>query len=1380
MRTLLETLSAYIPADRRHALAQGVALPDRTLGAALFADISGFTPLTEALSHELGPQRGAEELTRVLNAALDALIGESDRYGGSVVGFSGDAITCWFDGDDGLLATTCGWAMQQAFEPYASVVTPTGQRRSLGMKAAVAIGATRRFLVGDPDIQLIDVLAGSLMDELAAAEGLAQQGQVLLTPATLAALGDRVQLANEVDGVGGARFGAVIGLSTTASPRPWPALIGDLLPEVEMRRWLLPPLQQRMEGGQVEFIAELRRATALFLRFGGIDYDNDDRAGELLDGFIRWVQRVLARYEAYVLHLTIGDKGSYVYASFGAPLAHEDDALRAVSAALELSDPPPDLRFVQGIQIGISQGNMRAGNTGGMTRTTYEVHGTEANVAARLMMTAQPGQILVTQRVAEQSAPQFEFQEPVEITVKGLKRPVTVFTVRAKREAAARPSLSGGSRDPMIGRQAEQQLLSDALQGLIDGAPATIVIEGEAGIGKSRLLDDFHEKARERSIPILVGIGDSVERANPYFAWRPVVRDLFSLGEARDVAEMRAQVQDRLAGEPRLRVRAPLLNAFVPLDLPDSELTALMTGELRASNTRDLLVEMLERKTADSPAVLVLEDAHWFDSASWSLAEQVQSRVPSLLIVVATRPLLETETPGDGHLTAALGRFLASPQVRRVHLVALTPEETQQLISHRLLVSSVPQPVIDLILEMAEGHPFFSEEIAYALRDKGILIIEHGEARLAAGVGDLRGLDFPDTIQGVVNSRLDLLPPEHLLSLKVASVIGRVFPVATVQRVHPDDIETPKLRAQFDYLERLDITPLEATEPSAAYAFKHILIQESVYQLLLFSQRAQLHRAVAEALEQEAAADLTGLYPILSHHWGIVSEVRTDDRQAAEKAIRFLDQAGEQASRNYANQEAVRFLSKALTLSEQREVTIEPIRRARWERQLGEAYLALGNLGETQKHLQRCVEILGLSASPTPIHLIGRFQLELIRQVLHRAWPSRFIGSRPDLAVRNSELARAYERLGFVYYFKADAVALLTVGLRILNLSETAGLASRELAGAYATNSYTAGLLGLRRLAGAYHRRGLELSERIDDLPSLIWVRIAWGLYNLGVGGWEACTQVFREADEGARRLQDNRRLEECLTLWGMAEYYQGLFDSCVARSAETYTLASRSGNAQAKIWGLFGEAEILVARGRLAEGAAALTKGLELLEHVPDRLEEIRGFGLLARTRLYGGEQQAAFEAAREASNRIAKLRIPTGYYLLEGYAGAAEVYLRLWEAGGLPEADQKTLAGAAIRACRALRWFGLFFPIGRPHALFWQGVLEWQRGKASRALGTWRKGLKQADQLRMPYVAGLIHAELGLRLAHDDPSKQVHQDKARELLTRLQASDHLPELER
>ena len=1374
MSNLFEILSTYIPADRRHALARGEPLPDRTNGAALFADISGFTPLTEALSQELGPRRGAEELTRILNAALDALIGESDRYGGSVIGFSGDAITCWFDGDDGLRATTCGLAMQEALQPFASVATPSGQRKSLAMKAAVAAGATRRFLVGDPDIQLIDVLAGSLMDELGAAEGLAQQGQVVIAPATLAALGDRVSPERELEGPGGERFGIVAALETAASPRPWPTLTADSLTEVQLRRWLLPALHERMEGGQVEFIAELRMTTALFLRFSGIDYDNDDRAGERLDAFIRWVQHVLSRYEASLLQLSIGDKGSNLYGAFGAPLAHEDDAARAVSAALDLSKPPANLDFIDGIEIGISQGNMRVGQGGGSTRATYAVQGTDANIAARLMTHAQPGQILVTQRIAEQDDSRFEFREPTEITVKGLNRPLTVLTVVARQEPRNNRLLRSRSRGPMIGRKVEQQILNDALQGLVDGAGATIVIEGEPGIGKSRLVDDLYEQARDRSIPVLAGSGDSVERADSYHAWRPVVHSLFQLGETRDAAEIRSRVQDSLSAEPQLLERAPLLNAFLPMNIPDNDLTAQMTGELRASNTRDLLVDLLARETTDSAKVLVFEDAHWFDSASWSLAEQVQARVKSLLIVIASRPLLET---GTLKLSPELRRILESPLVRRIRLTALSTAEIPQLISNRLGVSRLPQAVLDLIAEKAEGHPFFSEEIAYALRDKGILTIEEGQARMAAGFGDLKDLDFPDTIQGVVTSRLDLLPPAHLLSLKVASVIGRKFPFATLLQVHPDQVERPDLKAQVDHLERLDITPLENPEPSLAYAFKHILIQESAYQLLLFIQLAQLHRLVAEALEQDSQADLTTHYALLSYHWGIVAEVSAEDRQAAEKAIHYLDRSGEQAIRNYANQEAVRFLDDALALSEQREITIEPIRQARWERLLGEAHLALGNLGDSQRHLERCVKILGLRASPTIIHLIARFQLELVRQILHWVWPSRFVGSRPDLAERNSEVARAYDRLGFVYFFQGDAISLLTAGLRVLNLSETAGLASRELAGAYATNSFTSGLLKLPRLGRGYHRRGQELAERIDDLPSLSWVQISWGLFKLGIGDWEACTRAFQLAEERARRIQDYRRLEECLTLWGMADFYQGLYEPALSRSAETSTVATKSGNTQGRIWGLFGQAEVQIARDQLDQSVDLLTEGLELLGSVLDKLEEIRGFGLLARARLYQGQQVDALKAARKASSLIAKLLIPTGYYLLSGYAGAADVYLRLWEAGGTPETDEKTLAREAQRACRWLRWFALYFPIGRPHLALWQGVLDWQRGKPTRAVRTWHRGLAKADQLGMPYVAGRIHAELGRRLAADHPSKQMHLDSARELLAGFEAVDHLPQ---
>ncbi|NJM08552.1 adenylate/guanylate cyclase domain-containing protein [Candidatus Gracilibacteria bacterium] len=198
---LLESLGAYLPMDRLRAIADGSALPERAAGAALFADISGFTPLTNALARELGPQRGAEELTRALNAVYTALIAEVANYGGSVISFSGDAITCWFDslqrtadsaqrnetGAPGsalsrstLSAVACALALQHVMEQFAAVPTPSGSTVSLRLKVAVASGTVRRFQVGDPQYMQLDTLVGDLLDRLATAEHAARRGEVIV------------------------------------------------------------------------------------------------------------------------------------------------------------------------------------------------------------------------------------------------------------------------------------------------------------------------------------------------------------------------------------------------------------------------------------------------------------------------------------------------------------------------------------------------------------------------------------------------------------------------------------------------------------------------------------------------------------------------------------------------------------------------------------------------------------------------------------------------------------------------------------------------------------------------------------------------------------------------------------------------------------------------------------------------------------------------------------------------------------------------------------------------------------------------------------------------------------------------------------------------
>jgi class 3 adenylate cyclase len=391
----METLIAYVAQDRRFQLAGKVSLRERTSGAALFADISGFTALTEALANSLGPRRGAEELSIHLNAVYESLIAEAERFGGSVVAFAGDAITCWFGGDDGSRAITAALSMQAAMDRFAEVRLPNGETRPLAVKTGVAHGTARRFIVGNPEIQTLDVMAGSTLDRMADAAAAAHPRETLVAEETARAMGARLELREWRTGnKAGARVAAVQSFTTLATPVPWPE--NPPLTESTLQPFLLRPVWDRLKAGQGEFLTELRPAVALFLHFEGIDYDRDDDAAERLDAYVRWVQSVVDGYGGFLLALGMGDKGSHLYCCFGAPVAFENNAWRAAAAAEELRSPPPFLGHFTSIRIGISSGTVRTGAYGSSNRRTYGVLADTVNLAARLMERAAPEQILVS------------------------------------------------------------------------------------------------------------------------------------------------------------------------------------------------------------------------------------------------------------------------------------------------------------------------------------------------------------------------------------------------------------------------------------------------------------------------------------------------------------------------------------------------------------------------------------------------------------------------------------------------------------------------------------------------------------------------------------------------------------------------------------------------------------------------------------------------------------------------------------------------------------------------------------------------------------------------------------------------------------------------
>jgi class 3 adenylate cyclase/tetratricopeptide (TPR) repeat protein len=1373
---LTPSLSAYLPIDRRLALGRGEKLPDRTEGTVIFADLSGFTPLTAALAEELGPQLGAEEITSHLNRVYGALIEQVHRYHGSVIDFSGDAITCWFDnafsgpagplGSAGL-AASCALAMQQTIRELEAITTPSGATFPLGIKVAVSCGPVRRFLVGDPEVRVFDTLAGSTLDRLETVALQAGEGEVVVDVSVAETLGAQGDVSEAWVDEKGVEVALLHDLNPAVESLPWPEA-----PEPESGvagRWLLNPVLRRLERGEGEFLSELRTAVTLFVKFAGLEYDEDDLAEEKLDAYISWVQSVTTRYEGHLVQLSFGDKGSYFSVAFGALMAHEDDAARAVAAALALRRPPADLAYIRAIRMGISQGTVRSGAYGGPTRRTYGIHGSQVNIAARLMTRAYPGQILATQPIATAAREVADFQELGDFTIRGLDRPLLTFEVQRRHESGAAQDDGRGQAAAIVGRNAERADMAGQLLELQEGKSSNIIIEGEAGIGKSRLLAAFVNMAREQRVRTLIGAGSAIEQTTAYFAWRPIFQGLLGLEELDGSDVVLDTVEAYLKEQPELLERFPLLDAVLPIGLPDNELTAGMSGEVRANNTGALLIHLLKMKrNGPGPVILVFEDAHWIDSASWALLKKARRDLVNLILVVVTRPMVE-EISGAPP-PAEYVELLRLPETKQYLLSSLSPDEAVTLVCRRLGVRRIPESVKELVRERAEGHPFFSEEIVLALRDAGILRIENDEAVLVEGA-KLEEHDFPDTIQGVITSRIDQLEPGQELALKVASVIGRVFFFRTLKDIHPVSADRPLLADYLMTLAFLDITPLETRVPELSYIFRHAIIQEVVYNLLLYTQREQLHLAVAEWYERNFPDDLSRHYPLLAYHWERANNVN--------KTIEYLGMAGEQALRDYANREAVEFLGRALLVEEERgddaglkRGPADELRQVRWLRQLGEAHLGLGQLTDSRTTLAR---MLARVRRPAPGSKSGVI-LSLLRQVLlqvgHRIRPASFLGrASGDEREVLLEAARAYQQLAEIYYFANGRAQTLNAGLNVLNLSERAG-PSPELARAYANMVVIAGLIPWHGAAEAYGRRSLKTARLVGDRPAMAWTHLLLGTYQVGLGKWAQSTSMATQAIEISRQLGDQRILGLSLGVLTLVPYYTGDFEASQELYVEWHDVAVDSGNIQHRAFGLFGQAENALPQGNAEAAAEAASTGLKLLIERADRsyenrTVEIRGYGLLALANLRQGKIEPALELAGEAMAVIGQLSAPSRVTLLEGLSATTEVYLKVWESQAAAAQATGEIKAAAREAVKVLGRYARVFPIGKPRAHLWQGTYDWLDGRPGPAGKAWQESLEEAEGLGMPFDAALANFEIGRHASGGEG--EAHLERARQAFESL-----------
>jgi class 3 adenylate cyclase/tetratricopeptide (TPR) repeat protein len=1313
---------------------------ERFSAAVLFADISGFTPLAERLARR-GPA-GAEELSALLNAYFARLTALLAEHGGEVITFAGDGLLAVWpatDSDEGLATATCdagrcALAVQSALGGYRTL---DGLRLSL--RIGVGAGEVMALRVGGVGGRWQLLLSGGPVVQGGLAEQRAAPGEVVLSPQAWG-------LAH--GGCTGERLadGGVRLLSATISmgARPRSRAVEELRDDA-VQAYVPDVVWARLAAGQAEWLAELRRVTAVFVNL----VDVDPAAVSLLEPVqlaMAAIQPILQRYEGSLKQVVVDDKGLTLIAVFGLPLlAHEDDPARAVRAALGVQAALGGLGL--GCAIGLATGRGFCGAVRSDVHREYDVIGEVMNLAARLMQAADEA-ILCDAATYQAAQARLRFQVLPAILVKGKADPVAVYRPIEPAHTVDGPAT-------MLGRTDERATLAERLEALQDGTAALVVVEGEPGIGKSRLLADLLEQAQARGVRSLTGAGDAIEQSTPYHAWRPIFTQLIGLGGAKDIKERRAIVLAHVQADPALARLAPLLDSVLPLDLPENELTVQLTGEVRAANTRQLLVQLLQAAATGpgvgggSPLVLVLDDAHWFDSASWALTRQVVAQVSPLLLVLATRPLVEP-LPDDYR------RLRQDPAAERLQLEPLRAHDTLALICDRLGVRELPEPVAALIEERAQGNPFFSEELAYALRDAGLIRITDGTCTIAAGAGALSAMSFPDTMQGVVAARIDRLAPSQELTLKVASVIGRLFAFGILRDIHPIEPDRSVLWEYLDDLARQDFTMLDTPEPDLAYLFKHVVTQEVAYGLLLYAQRRQLHRAVAEWYEQTQADDLASLSPLLAHHWGRAEEPT--------RTLNYLELAGEQALRAGAYQEAVDFLTDAASLAE----TIQPapaaLRQARWHRQLGDAYMGLGHLQESRQHADQAVALLGSPVPPTPLRLLGDLTHQALQQSLHRIWPAPLVPGAPAVRSAALEATRAFERLAFLnYYANAKGPGIGAV-LHAVNLAERAG-PSPELARAYASMSVAAGVVGLHALARSYAQKALEIARAEHDLPALAFVLVATSTYHSTVGNWTTAQEGLLEGLGIAERLGDQRRWGELAAGRAVAMYFQGQFDRLAAWQAEMQKMASHADDPQRQAHAILGKIWYLMPQGRTDLAIKELQEATRLLAGRGSRTDEIVIYGVLALAYLRRQDEQQARLAAHRAAGLIAQSR-PTAAYMLEGYAGVTEVYLDLWMAG-----DQ-TAARPAQQARAALGRLARTFRTARPRAWLYEGLAAHHVGRRRRAVAAWNKSLNMAERLAMPYEQGRAHYELGRHLPPGHPARHEHLTQACEIFTGIGAS--------
>jgi class 3 adenylate cyclase/tetratricopeptide (TPR) repeat protein len=1043
-------------------------------GSLVFVDISGFTNLSERLA--IRGRIGAEELTGVLNRVFGRMLEIAFARGGYLLKFGGDALLLFFDsGDHVQQACAAVVEMRRALREASKTTTSVG-KINLKMSSGVHTGSVDFFLVGGSHKEL--VVTGPAASTTTEMEGAADAGEVVVSEAVAARLPS--SFVGEAKGPGWLlRKRNIDHPASGRSSDDHNARVGDLTN-------LIPTgLREHLGSGLVE--PEHRLATIGFLKFKGVDallwsVGAESTASEL-DSLFTHVQEAADGEGVSFLASDIDADGGKIILATGVPRSRHDDEgrmLRSLRRAIDV-----DLQLE--LRAGVNRGHVFAGNIGTPFRSTYTVIGDTVNLAARLMGAAHPGELYAAPAVLNLSSTLFETTALPPFEVKGKSQPVHAFAVG--EENGVRPPILTADL-PFRGRDAEAEMLV----GIVNtcsrvGRGGMMTVTGDTGVGKSRLVAEA--LARCDGMDTLMIQAEPNGSENPYWAFRDPLRRFLEITRAdNDVMARRlAEAVDELS--PDLSWALPLLGRVLHIDVPENERTAAIDGRFRPQQTAEVLVGLLSSGYS-RPVTMIAEDGQWLDEASTALLEMIGE---------AAR-----ERPWTVLITARSNDDAFSPLGDEIKLGRLDDDSVREIAIEATTATPLRPNALDSIVSRAGGNPLFLNEILRVVAETGTTA------------------ELPETLDAVVSTEIDTLPPLPRRLLLYSSVLGRRFRRQTLEEfLAPEDVG-------LDDSTRQDLKPFIEEDEEGRITFRHSVVHEIAYASLPYAKRRELHGRAGRVIEKESESDLDPVVEYLAAHFSQSGD--------ADKAYRYSMAAAAKARAAYANTDAATQYQRALDAARHLDEALDD--------DITDIWVSLGEVRELAGHMEESRD-----AYSRAFALSDGDPLLKADVCLRRAgtWMSsgnltqamRFV-SMGQRVVEDAPTSQQKRLLARLVAFESSIFMLKDAPTRARRSAQRAGdLASavgedEALARSYAVLDWANFMLGIEE-----ERHGpdaIEIYQRLGLLERSVGVMNNMGAFAYLEGRWDEAVEWYQQSLDSAER--SGNILEAALTKANIAEVLIG------------------------------------------------------------------------------------------------------------------------------------------------------------------------------------------------------------------------------------------------